>query len=254
MRRRFFVDQVRNGRAEVSGVDAQHLTRVLRVEIGQQYEISDNRDVYLAQVESARKERVVFQTISKMEPVAPPVSLILCASLIKFDRFEWMIEKATELGVAQVIPVIAGRTERGLEKAAHKRMERWRRIGVEASQQSRRAHLPEIDEPARWRDALSTVADYRYALDEAPGARPLAAGFPKARKSSDTVALLTGPEGGWTDDERTSFNAAGWTPVSLGPSILRAETAAIAALAVVSAAWLAMAGAEYQHVAGTLTN
>src|SRR5258708_34452923 len=118
MRRRFFVDQVRNGRAEISGADAQHLTRVLRVETGQQYEISDNRAVYLAKVESARKERVVFQTVSRLDASEPPVNLILCASLIKFDHFEWMIEKATELGVARVIPVIASRTERGLEKAA----------------------------------------------------------------------------------------------------------------------------------------
>jgi len=241
MRRRFFVDQVRNGHAEVSGADAQHLTRVLRVEIGQQYEISDNRAVYLAEVESARKERVVFQTISKFAASEPPVNLILCASLIKFDHFEWMIEKATELGVTRVIPVIAIRTERGLEKAAAKRLERWRRIGVEASQQSRRAHLPEIGEPAPWRDALSTVADYRYALDEVSGAPPLAAAFPEVRKSSDGVALLIGPEGGWTDDERAGFTSAGWTPVSLGPSILRTETAALAALAVVSAAWLAKA-------------
>jgi 16S rRNA (uracil1498-N3)-methyltransferase len=239
--RRFFVDHVRNGRAEISGADAQHLTRVLRVEAGEKFEISDNREVYLAEVESARKERVVFQTISKLDASQPPVKLILCASLIKFDHFEWMIEKATELGVARVIPVVAIRTERGLEKAAAKRLERWRRIGVEASQQSRRAHLPEIGEPARWRDALSTVADYRYALDEDSGARPLAAAFPEARQSSDTVALLIGPEGGWTDDERAGFTAAGWTPVSLGTSILRTETAAIAALAVVSAAWLAKA-------------
>lgn len=232
---------MRNGRAELSGADAQHLTRVLRVEIGQQYEISDNRAVYLAEIESARKEHVVFEIISKLDAPRPPVHMIVCASLIKFDHFEWMIEKATELGVARIVPVIAVRTERGIEKAAHKRLERWRRIGVEASQQSRRAHLPEIDEPARWRDALSIVADSRYALDEDPGARPLATAFPETRKSSDTVALLVGPEGGWTDDERAGFTAAGWAPVSLGPSILRAETAALAALAVVSAAWLAKA-------------
>src|ERR1700675_1417967 len=103
MRRRFFVDQVRNGRAEISGDDAQHLTRVLRVEAGEKYEISDNRNVYLAEVESARKRHGVFQTISKMEAPEPPVQLILCASIVKFDHFEWMIEKVTELGVARIV-------------------------------------------------------------------------------------------------------------------------------------------------------
>ncbi len=233
------MDEVRNGRAEISGDDAQHLTRVLRVEAGEKYEISDNRNVYLAEVAAARKSQVIFQTLSKLDALEPPVQLILCASLIKFDHFEWMVEKATELGVARVIPVLSVRTERGLEKAAHKRVERWRRIGLEASQQSRRAHLPVIEEPSRWAAALCVDARHRYALDENPEARPLAAAVPHARASSDTVALLVGPEGGWTEEERAGFSAAGWTPVSLGPTILRAETAAIAGLAIVGAAWLA---------------
>src|SRR5580658_9971425 len=91
MRRRFFVDQVRNGRAEIAGDDARHLTRVLRVEPGQRYEISDNRSVYLAEIETARKEHVVFRTLEKLPAPEPAPKLILCAALIKFDHFEWMI-------------------------------------------------------------------------------------------------------------------------------------------------------------------
>jgi 16S rRNA (uracil1498-N3)-methyltransferase len=238
MRRRFFVDQVRNGRAEISGDDAQHLTRVLRVEAGEKYEISDNRNVYLAEVETARKSIVIFQTLEKIESVGPPVHVTLCAAIFKFDHFEWMIEKATELGVARIVPVMATRTERGLDKAAQKRIERWRRIGVEASQQSRRAHLPEIDEAAPWKDALATSADHRYALDEDPAAKPFLDALPQAKASADRVAILLGPEGGWTEEERREFAHAGWTPVSLGPSILRAETAGIAGLSVINAAWL----------------
>src|SRR5580700_3340584 len=102
MRRRFFVDEVRSGRAEISGDDARHLTRVLRVEPGQRYEISDNRDVFLAEIETAHKDRVVFRALEKLETPAAGVRLILCAALVKFDRFEWMIEKATELGVAEI--------------------------------------------------------------------------------------------------------------------------------------------------------
>src|SRR5882724_3165679 len=103
MRRRFFVEEVRSGKAEISGDDARHLTRVLRVEPGQRYELSDNRSVYLAEVETARKEHVVFRTVEKLESPAPSVEVILCAALIKFDHFEWMIEKATELGVAEIV-------------------------------------------------------------------------------------------------------------------------------------------------------
>jgi 16S rRNA (uracil1498-N3)-methyltransferase len=238
MRRRFFVDQVRSGRAEISGDDARHLTRVLRVEAGQRYEISDNRNVYLAEVDTARKEHVTFRTLEKLAAPAPTVRLVLCAALIKFDRFEWMIEKATELGVSQMVPVETIRSERGLERAAHKRVERWRRIALEASQQSRRAFLPEVSEPEPLSDALSREAIYRFALDENPAARPLNAALPATRDPQDTVAMLIGPEGGWTDEERAQFTGAGWSPVSLGPLILRAETAALAALAIVNSAWL----------------
>jgi len=238
MRRRFFVQEVRSGRAEISGDDARHLTRVLRVEVGQKYEISDNRNVYLAEIETARKEQVTFRTIEKLETPQPSLRLVLCAALIKFDRFEWMIEKATELGVSEMVPVEAIRSERGLERAARKRMERWRRIALEASQQARRARLPEIAEPEPLRSALSREATCRFALDENPKAWPLASVLPKSRDAQDTVAMLVGPEGGWTDDERAQFTSAAWMPVSLGPLILRAETAALAALAIVNSAWL----------------
>jgi 16S rRNA (uracil1498-N3)-methyltransferase len=238
MRRRFFVDEVRNGNAHIEGEEARHLTRVLRVEAGQRYEISDNRNVYLAEIETARKESVVFRTLEKL-PAAPAAARIeLFAALIKFDRFEWIVEKATELGVTEIVPVEAARSDRGLEKAAAKRVERWRRIALEASQQSRRTHLPEIQEPVPLALALARTGTCRFVLDENPEAAPLLKALPAERTAQDTVAILTGPEGGWTDEERASFAAAGWTSVSMGALILRAETAVIAALAVVSQAWL----------------
>jgi 16S rRNA (uracil1498-N3)-methyltransferase len=238
MRRRFFVDEVRSGHAEISGDDARHLTRVLRVEVGQRYEISDNRNVFLAEIETARKEQVVFRTIEKLPAPAKEARLILCAALIKFDHFEWMIEKATELGVALIVPVIATRSEHGLERAAHKRLERWRRIAMEASQQSRRAFLPEIDEPSRFQDAIRIAVTHRFALDEDATAPPIGGVIPAARSASEEIAMLIGPEGGWTDEERSAVQESQWTRVSMGPLILRAETAAIAALAVIRSAWL----------------
>ena len=146
-RRRFFVNAIHSRHAELTGEDAAHLTRVLRVEAGQQYEISDNRRAYLAEVESARKNRVVFRVIEMLDPEPGEVELTLLSALIKFDRFELLIEKATELGVAAIVPVRTVRCEHGLEKAAVKRIERWRRIAVEASEQSRRTHLPHIPDP-----------------------------------------------------------------------------------------------------------
>lgn len=235
-RRRFFVDEVRRGHAEIAGDDARHLTRVLRVEAGQKFEISDNRDVYLAEVESARKDLVSFAIVERIAAEAPVIHVALFASLIKFERMEWLIEKATELGVAQLTPVEAERSEKGLERAARKRLERWNRIAREASEQSRRARLPEIGEPMTLPEALTSESECRYLLDEAEVC-PMLSAFPALRRSEDRVALLVGPEGGWTDRERSEIASAGWTPVSLGRGILRAETAAIAALAIVNAAW-----------------
>lgn len=228
MRRRFFVDEVRNGHAQIEGDDARHLTRVLRVEAGQRYEISDNRNVYLAEIETARKEHVVFRTVEKLATPESGPETILCAALFKFDRFEWMIEKATELGVSRIVPVETIRSDRGLERAALKRIERWRRIALESSQQSRRAFLPRIDEPVPLARALEIEANQRVVFDEASQEAP---GIPPDFSS---IALLIGPEGGWTEEERAQFGE--WARASLGPRILRAETAAIAALAIVGAA------------------
>lgn len=238
MRRRFFVDQVRSGKAEITGDDAKHLTRVLRVEQGQRYEISDNASVYLAEIESARKDHVIFRTLEKFTPEPPTLHLTLAAALVKFDHFEWMIEKATELGVSEIIPVETARSERGLERAAIKRLERWKKIALEASQQSRRAYLPEVTEPLALKDLLAEAYNYRLVLDEEPGGQPLLAALPQHRSQQDRVGILVGPEGGWTENERALFVSAGWTRVTMGPLILRTETAALAALGVVSQAWL----------------
>jgi len=240
-RRRFLVDQIRDGIAELGGEDARHVARVLRAEAGQVYEISDGKAVYLAEVAGVEKDRVTMRLLESVATTVLPVQVTLLAALIKFDRFEWMVEKATELSVTAIVPVNAARSEKGLFEAARKRAERWRRIAHESSQQARRVAPPEIADAAALAAALARAADYRYFLDEEPGAEPLLAAIPPAiqRRDTDCVALLTGPEGGWTSDERGAARAAGWKPVSLGPLILRAETAAITAVGALVQAWLA---------------
>jgi 16S rRNA (uracil1498-N3)-methyltransferase len=235
-RRRFFVDRVDQGHAQIAGEEAHHLSRVLRVEVGQKFEISDNQNVYLAEVENARKDLVSFAILEQIEASAPSVRVTLLASLVKFEHFEWMIEKATELGVEQLVPVAAERSEKGLTAAAQKRLVRWRRIAREASEQSRRAKLPLIQPAVSLAEALRDQTDYRYVLEEA-GATPILAHVPEVCRAGDRVALLVGPEGGWTDRERAEIAAVGWTAVSLGPAILRAETAAIAGLSIINASW-----------------
>ena len=241
-RRRFFVEAVHRGQAQITGPDAHHLTRVLRVEAGQKFEISDNSNVYLAEVSSARKDLVSFAIIEPLEITQPILNARLFVSLFKFERFEWMIEKATELGVNRVTPLETDRSEKGLEQAARKRLPRWHRIAREASEQSRRAHLPAIDAPLKLAEALTCPAAHRYALDEAE-TRPILSAIPVDRERQAQVLVLAGPEGGWTDRERAAIAASSWTPVSLGLTILRAETAAVAALAILNAAWESVRGA-----------
>ena len=236
-RRRFFVPEIRRGLAELTGPDAEHLVRVLRAEVGQVYELSDNQDLYLAEIETARKSLVSFRVKEKLVPPAPAVTVALAAALFKFDRFEWLIEKATELGVSTIQPFEATRTEHGLAQASHKRRARWEKIALEASQQSRRAHLPQIEPTVRFAKAIERTATAKLLLDEDAAAPPILNALPPQRTASDHVALLLGPEGGWTPEERGAAQAAGWLPCSLGGTVLRAETAAVAGLAIIQSAW-----------------
>jgi 16S rRNA (uracil1498-N3)-methyltransferase len=210
---------------------------VLRVEPGQRFEISDNNAAYLAEIAEARGERVVFRVVEPIETVEPPVRITLLAGIFKFDRFEWMVEKATELGVERIVPVETVRSEKGLFEASRKRVERWGRIARESSQQARRTLLPEIAPSVKLDEALGETATLRYFLEEGQ-APPLLTVLPETRAPRDSVAVLLGPEGGWTDAERERARTMGWTSASLSGHILRAETAAVAALAVLMNAWM----------------
>jgi len=232
-RRLFFVPAVNRDVAELHGEMAQHLTRVLRVEQGQLFEISDNEHLYLAEVEVARKSLVSFRVKHRLAPRPEPYPVTLYASLFKFDHFEWMLEKATELGVSVIQPIVSERSEHGLEKAAPKRAERWRRILMEASQQCRRTRLPEFRELLDWESAIQSSDGLRVWLDERPGGRPLLEVMTTEKPAA--VTLLLGPEGGWADREAEKIAQSGWISTSLGTLVLRAETAALAALTLVQA-------------------
>lgn len=230
-RRLFFISAVDNGIAELRGDEAKHLSRVLRVEPGQVYELSDNRQKYLGKVMAVDKDVVRFEIIETLPAERDTPAIHLYVAIIKFEHFEWGIEKATELGVDRIVPVQSARTEHGLDKAVANRMERWHRIVIESSQQSRRTFLPELGEALRFREVAAQAAGMRIILDENREGQKLAA----LGKTGDPISLLIGPEGGWTDEERTLASSAGWKTASLGPRILRAETAWLAALAILRA-------------------
>ena len=223
-RRLFFVPEVQSELAELRGEDAKHLTRVLRVEAGQIYELSDGQSLYLAQVELADRDAVRFRVLERLATPVDPYEVTLAMALVKFDRFEWILEKATELGAHHIRPFWCDRSEPGLEKAALKRIERWRKILIESSQQSRRVVPPQVHEPVNFERVLPVPAERRYFFDERRD---------DAEFAPELVAktmLIIGPEGGWTDRERAL--ATGCVGAALGPRVLRAETAAMAALAI----------------------
>jgi 16S rRNA (uracil1498-N3)-methyltransferase len=228
-RRRWIADEVSANRAALTGEHASHLVHVLRARLGQEFDIVADGVVHRARVDKVSENRVEFELGGEI-PGASPAPVTMLLSIFKFDRMEWAIEKCTELGVAKIVPVIARRTDAHLAAASVKRVERWRRIALQASEQSRRASQPEISQPVRFEDALAIPARFRIVLAE----NETNAMLPElvASKSSKDVVLAVGPEGGWTSEELDTFNREGWVLASLGPTILRAETAAIVAAAV----------------------
>ena len=268
MRRRFFVDEFANGTARLAGEAAHHLGRVLRAEPGQLYELSDGHTVHLAKVERVASEEVTFSLISPVEAPEGPLRVTLLLAIVKFDRFEWALEKAVELGAEFIVPVAAVRSEPNLIAAAPKRADRWRRIIRESAQQARCRSLPELLPLVRSIEAFRaapagetltgqiaasqiTTDEIRILLSERNAAPPLrhafaAAAVPGLAHSLPPIAppdeaglptvsvklsLAVGPEGGWTDSEFAAAAAAGFVEASLGGNILRTETAVAAGLA-----------------------
>jgi 16S rRNA (uracil1498-N3)-methyltransferase len=232
-RRRWLVDGVEGARAWLTGEHAAHLARVLRARVGQEFDLATGHGVFVGRVTSVEEDRVEFELGEPVPALALPEVAVLLA-VFKFDRMEWAIEKATELGVACIVPVIAARTEKHLAVAAEKRVERWRRIAVQAAEQSRRTGPPTIADLCKLDQGLASSAATRIVLAEVETGLLLTQAL-LSHPAGGAVALAVGPEGGWTADEMQSFHRAGWISASLGPTILRAETAAIAGLSVVMA-------------------
>jgi 16S rRNA (uracil1498-N3)-methyltransferase len=231
-RRLWIADEVSGNRAAITGEHARHLTQVLRAQVGQECEVSTGSEIRRARVSSIGRTRVEFE-LGDSVGSASDSAITIALSIFKFDRMEWAIEKATELGVERIIPVISARTETHLARAVHKRQERWRRIAAEAAEQSRRVSPPEIAETLKFKDFLASAAATRIALAEGEQKLMLEAAL---AERANPIVLAFGPEGGWEDQELAAFRQFSWTIASLGPMILRAETAVIAAIAIATAA------------------
>ncbi len=230
-RRRWIADEVSGDRAALTGEHATHLSRVLRARIGQEFDISTGERVRRGTVVSVADDRVEFD-LGEEVAAETESNITLLLAIFKFDRFEWAVEKCTELGVARIVPAIARRTDSHLAQASGKRVERWQRVVREAAQQSRRLSPPEIQKPIKLKEAISRADGLRIVLSEVEDGTTLRDLL--EHSGDQPISLAIGPEGGWAEEELKMFADAGWHSASLGRTILRAETAAIAACAIAS--------------------
>ena len=229
-RRRWIADEVTQNRAALIGPHAEHLARVLRAQLGQEFDITTRDAVRRGRITAISDTRVEFELAEEISAAILP-DLTLFLAIFKFDRMEWAIEKATELGVRRIVPVVTRRTDAHLASAASKRLERWQRLAHQASEQSRRPATTELSSPIKVTEAVATSATTRILLTESETQHTLLDRL-ESHVPDSSLALAIGPEGGWTPDEITTLTTAGFLPASLGPTILRAETAAIAAVAI----------------------
>ena len=238
-RRRWIADSWTDSTATLTGSQANHLFRVLRADVGMEFDVLAGERVWRSVITSASEAAVEFQLLEEVIASAA-LPLIVLLSIFKFDRFEWAVEKLTELGVAKIEPIISRRTEKYLAQAAMNRVERWRRIAIEAAKQSRRASIPVISDPRQLREAVLSIdkTAVRLLLSEQQIELSLLSALQEQSvEQPEEFVLAIGPEGGWTPEEVSLFGEQNWQPVTLGSTILRAETAAIAATAI-TAAWL----------------
>jgi 16S rRNA (uracil1498-N3)-methyltransferase len=225
--------------------EARHLRDVLRLKSGDEVFVFDGAGKeFHCRVEESRRDSAQLKVINEVEPTRPesPLLLILAVALLKGEKFDLVVQKATELGVSRVVPVITKHADIRLldESDAAKRVARWQRIAFEAAKQSGRSVVPQVDSPIAFGSLIQTATSGGaipclmfserdgQSLGEAPKNLP-------AKVSK--ITALVGSEGGWANDELEAARDAGWTIVTLGGRTLRAETAAIAVVVLLQHLW-----------------
>jgi len=230
--------------AVLDGDEYFHLSRVLRAKRGKKLYLVDERGAsYMAEVEEVGRTRTRLRIVEKNESgERAGVRLILAQSLLKAKKMDWIVQKATELGIRLLIPVA---TERSVVKFRDRealKVDRWRKIAREAAKQSRGSFIPHILPPVPMREFLFGRSEQRRLIlceDQGRPLRDIVAGPPSSSsiEEAPAILLLVGPEGGWTATELETALEIGFEAVNLGRRILRSETAALAALAVISQFW-----------------
>jgi 16S rRNA (uracil1498-N3)-methyltransferase len=235
MTTRFFMDRVEGARVVLGKDDSHHLLRVMRAQPGEPFVVMAGGQQYECRLTEAEEGRAVGEVLSAAPATGePPVRITLFQGLAKGEKMETVIQHGTELGVCEFVPVATARAVVKLEpKKAAERVDRWQRIAREAAEQSRRGAVPPVAPVASWKEAVSRCGAFDLALVPwEEGGEPLRQVLASAPEAQ-TVAVFIGPEGGLSPEEVELAKAKGARAVTLGPRILRTETAGLAAAAAI---------------------
>ena len=226
---RFFIDGTADGRAYIAGADALHIAKALRMRPGEALTLCDGKGTDFEGVLETVTDRQVTVRITASRPsqAEPTLAVTLYQGLPKGDKMDWIVQKAVELGVTAVVPVATRRSVARLEGKADKKQERWLRIAAEAAGQCGRGMLPSVERPLSWSQALSCLSGEPALVFYEGGGRPLRE---LVTPSTRRLSVFVGPEGGFDPEEIDAIRRQGGGVATLGPRILRCETAPLAAL------------------------
>jgi len=232
--RRFFVPELlTESEPEIRGPEAHHLRDVLRLKPGDEIVLFDGRGhCYRARLTRVDRRSARAERLEPLPALESPLALTLAAAVPKGDGFERIVQKVTELGASEIIPLVSARTTAASRRSFAGKLSRWQRVAAEACKQCGRSAISRVAEPIDFHRLLRLERDFGARLLLHPGGGPLAAG-----SAPHSCLIAIGPEGGWSEAEVEAAAAAGFRAWGLGPRILRSETAAIAATALLQSAW-----------------
>ncbi len=237
---RYFVEssKVSGSRCVIEGDDYHHLVKVRRVRTGDCIDFcSDNGKTHRAEIKEINSDSIIAEIITSSDTNSDPINLILCVGLLKGKSFDTVIRKAVEIGVCKIIPMVTGRTIPDVSKKEKAKLERWEKIILEASKQSMRNRIPEIDGISQFNKVVSeTSAPVKIIASTNEKAMTMREYISKSKMKRD-VAIMIGPEGGFSTDEISYAIENGWADLNFGYTCLKAETAAVVLPAILIYEW-----------------
>jgi 16S rRNA (uracil1498-N3)-methyltransferase len=244
---RFFVKKsdIKSSSLLLYGDEHHHLSRVARIKPEEKVWLFDEQGTnYLAMVEEIRKDMTRMSILQTLDKNKPKIKITLAQALLKSKKMDLIIQKSTELAVTNIIPVITARTIVKVEEKIQKKIERWKKIALEAVKQSQKSFLPSISFPMPLEKLVERKGDEKKLLLSENKGKYLrdilieksGSDF-KIPKPPSSALILIGPEGGWTDEEEKFILKNGYEAISLGEQTLRAETAALCSLVLISHFW-----------------